>query len=194
LTGPTSLVPGQAARFTLDIVTGASTRRAGFDVAVSAGTLAPLPQPNESWINSGELTHTKNWPKGATVQLGFTVTAPTSPGSFRIFATALSSDGVDDPSGDGASAVFSDVAVPAPADADLGVVDLNATPADLDVISSATEVKSMPAPDLGPPKDEPRWACACDLGRARSGSGFPLAFPFAFVVLVGVGVRRSRSG
>jgi len=81
LSGPASLLAGQTATYTLDVITGASTAKVGFDVAAEAGTLGTVAgQPNESWIDNGELAHTKNWPSGKTVQVQFTFTAPADPG------------------------------------------------------------------------------------------------------------------
>src|SRR5947209_3426783 len=77
LSGPPALRPGQQATYTLDVVTAASDTTVGFDIAASAGTLGIVAgQANASYLDGGEVTHTKSWPRGKTVQLMFTLTAP----------------------------------------------------------------------------------------------------------------------
>ena len=154
LSGPSALAAGQTATYTIDIVTGASTAHAGFDIATSAGALATIAQTNESWLNSGEITHTRNWPKGSTIQLMFQLTAPAAPGPLTIFATALDSDGVDDTGGDGAASTTFAVDVQAPPD--LAGADFAGAPlpdlAQVDAVSSATEfsdTRHYLAPVLG---------------------------------------------
>jgi hypothetical protein len=189
LIGPTTLSPGEKATFTLDVITGASTAHVGFDIAASAGTLAKISgQPNESFVNSGEITHTKNWPKGATVQLMFSLTAPDTPGTLTLFVNALRSDGVDDTGGDRAAGATLDVSVSAP---DLAGADLAGEPlldlSTVDAVSSATTVKPMPTTSPGPPRDEAHWACDCRVGgrRALSPSALWLFGPLGlFVILI----------
>jgi hypothetical protein len=173
LRGPATLFAGQSGTFTLDVITGASTTKVGFDVGASAGALSAVAgQPNESWMLGGDLAHTKNWPSGKTVQLEFTFTAPNDPGPLTLYLAALASDGVDDRGGDGTASTTMAVDVLPPGDlagadfagADLGeLLDL-AT----DAVSAATTVVPMARPDAGPPRDEPRWACDCRVAARRA--------------------------
>jgi hypothetical protein len=170
LSGPTALGAGEKATYTLDVVTGASTAHVGFDVAASDGTIAKIAgQLNESYVDSGELTHSKNWPKGATVQLMFSLTAPATAGTVTLYVNALRSDGVDDTGGDGVGGATLDVTVSAPSDlagADLAgdVLDLAA----VDAVSSATAVMPSPMTNAGPPHDEAHWSCDCRVGGRRA--------------------------
>ncbi len=194
LSGPSALAAGQTATYTIDIVTGASTAHAGFDIATSAGALATIAQTNESWLNSGEITHTRNWPKGSTIQLMFQLTAPAAPGPLTIFATALDSDGVDDTGGDGAASTTFAVDVQAPPD--LAGADFAGAPlpdlAQVDAVSSAT---MMPPPqvDMGPRRDEPRWACdASGAGAASTGAVIVVLVLVASRFRINREIRRSR--
>jgi hypothetical protein len=189
LSGPTMLGAGEKATFTLDVVTGASTAHVGFDIAASAGTLAKIAgQPNESFVNSGEITHTKNWPKGATVQLMFSLTAPDTPGTVTLFVNALRSDGVDDTGGDRAAGATLDVTVSAPPD--LAGADLAGEPlldlSTVDAVSSATTVKPTPTTSPGPPRDEAHWACDCRVGgrSAPAPSALPVLLPLGLFVIL----------
>ena len=171
--GPEVLAPGESGTYELDIVTGASARHAGWDIAASDGTLAVVAgQPNESYVNNGELTHNKNAPAGETVALKFTFTAPAQTGPVTLFATGLSTDGADNTANDAQAATTLEIKVadPTPPPDLLGLdlfgVDL-AEPPDLseplDAISSATQVDRPSSPDLGPPRNEPTWSCDCNL-------------------------------
>ncbi len=180
--GPASLLAGETATYAIDVVTGASTSCAGFDVATSAGALATVPQTNESLLNSGEISHTKNWPKGKTVRVMFNLTAPAQDGPLTLFATALDSDCVDDTSGDspGSATYAVTVSTPAP-NADLSSMpDLLA----MDAISSATE---HPKPKPGPVTNEARWACGVSDGTSLSGAALALAALLALALR-----RRAR--
>jgi hypothetical protein len=196
LSGPARLSPGQSATYTLDIVTGASTAHAGFDVATSAGTIKAIAgQPNESYIAGGELTHTKNWPQGETVQLRFELVAPSLAGPLTLYVNALQSDGVDDTGGDGTAGATLAVDVAEPAD--LAGVDLAGTPPpDLlpppDAISSATEVKPTPQPAAVPPHNEPKWACDCRIGGQGRDLGAGAAALLAPLLLAARAWRRRR--
>lgn len=189
LSGPVALLTGQSGTFTLDVVTGASTAKVGFDVAASAGTLSAIAgQPNESWVIGGEVAHTKNWPSGKTVQLKFTFTAPPDPGPLTLYLAALQSDGVDDRAGDGTASTTLPVDVFAPGDlagADLAGADLGEL-LDLapDAVSTATTVQPMVRPDAGPPRDEARWACDCRVAAhgAPPDAGPPLLLIIALLI------------
>ncbi len=177
LSGPPSLAFGQTATYSIDIVTGASSHKVGFDIATDQGALAVVNQTNESWLNSGEITHTKNWAQGKEVRVMFNLTAPSTTGILTLYGTALNSDGVDDPSGDAAAAATLQVEVSATG----APFDLST----LDAISNATE---KPTPqDMGPPKDEARWACSFGEGAAASGLAFVAA------ALMALALRRRRA-
>ena len=149
-------------------------------------------QVNESYLNSGELTHTKNWPKGATVQLMFSLTAPDAPGTVTLFVNALRSDGIDDTGGDGTGGATLDVMVSAPID--LAGADLAGDTLDMaavDAVSSATTVMPMPTASPGPPRDEAHWSCDCRIGSRAApplGALVVVALPFALLVF-----RRRKS-
>jgi MYXO-CTERM domain-containing protein len=53
-------------------------------------------------------------------------------------------------------------------------------------VSSATTVKPAPVRDLGPPRNEARWACDCQLARAATPS------PGALVTLLPLGLLALR--
>jgi hypothetical protein len=176
LSGPVALAVGESATYAIDIVTGASTAAVGFDIAADQGALAVVPgQTNASWLNSGEITHTKDWPKGKEVRLMFQFTAPAAAGTATIYATGLHSDGVDDPGGDQAASTTLAVTVGGTA----APLDL----AGVDAISAATE---KPAPDAGAHKDEPTWGCHFG-GGATSGAALITAAILAVALL-----RRRR--
>jgi MYXO-CTERM domain-containing protein len=187
LTGPSTLFAGQTANYTVDVVTGATTRVAGFDVAVSGGTLANVTQANPSFLNDGEISH-KNPSKGSTVQWQVAFTAPSSAGTVTMFAGGLSADGDGTTNGDdnGNATLQIDVtAAPDLAGVDLGGFDL----AVVDMVSAATPMQPAPTTvDMGPPKDEKRWACACQVGGTGDlGSGAGV-----LLLLAGVIIGRMR--
>ena len=193
LNGPSTLTPGESAVYTLDVVTGASTRSAGFDVAVSDGQLAMIAQNNATFLNNGEISHKLPLARGQTVQVRFQLIAPSSPGALTLFATALSADGDGTTSGDGtASATLQLTVEPAPdlAGLDLAGFDL----ATVDAITSATSAAepSPSHPDLGPPHDEPRWACGCRVG-ARGDEDGAGALVLALALLLMMATRSRRA-
>ncbi len=194
LTGPTKVAVGTSGVYALDVVTAASGHAAGFDVAASDGVLGTVSQANESWINNGELSHTKTWPTGKQIRVQLTLT-PSAPGPITLFANALDSDATDDPGGDGvASTTF---ALEAVSGADLAGVDLAgadlASGEDLATVDAVSGASTMaePKPDLGPPHDEARWACACDVGGRRAPAS--ATGPLALVVLATALLRRARA-
>ncbi len=138
---------GQKATFTLDVVSAASSTTVGFDIASSAGKLGIVAGPtNTSYRDGGEVRHTKSWPTGKTVQLEFTLTAPSDPGPLTLYVNALASNGIDQAKDGTSAGRMFDVTVQAPpADLSSQLVDFGgavtdlATPFDLaqvDAISS----------------------------------------------------------
>ncbi len=199
LDGPSELAAGASAVYTFDVVTGASNREAGFDIATSDGTLGAIAQNTASFLNNGEISHKLPLGKAATVQVRFQLTAPATAGTLTLFATGLSADGDGNTDNDGTAATTFAVTVTGPADlagVDLSGVDLAAPLADLspavDAISSATSPEPAPAPklDLGPPRNEPKWACDCHLGPAVEIGALPLLL---LAAMIAIALRR-RSG
>lgn len=187
LFGPTSIPVGRASFFRLDIVTGASTREGSWDVAVIGdAVLDTVGGPPEAQILNGELTHTSTRAAGATVSVSFTL-RPSTPGTITLYANGLSSDG-SGTGGDGVGAAQLAIAVEPPAD--LAGVDLTG----FDLAEPAPELPDLAgAPDLAkpPPRDEPQWACACDVGgSAPSPPGAALFV--ATALLLSLSRRRFR--
>jgi MYXO-CTERM domain-containing protein len=210
ISGPATVQTGTQATYTLDVVTGASSGICvGMDIGTSDGMLGiPAGQANGPYVylNSGEITHNQNWSRltGQTVQLSFTLTAPAAAELVTLHAWALSSDCSDDESGDSGAGVKLDVTVVEPAmpppdfagtNADLSGIDFAApelpdlASGGVDAISSATMAQPQPpGPDLGPPKNEPTWACNCRMGGAHGLA--PLgALLFVLALLT---IRRAR--
>ena len=204
ISGPATLEVGTQATYTLDVVTGASSACVGFDIGASDGKLGVIStQANQSYLIDppGEITHTKMWPTGATVQLQFTFTAPAQAEMVTLKAWALRSDCADDEAGDsGAGGKLAvnviEPAAPPPDFAgttlDLAGVDFSEPEipdlsSSVDAISSAT---AQMTPDMGklPPRDEPTWACNCQLGGHA-----PVPVPaLALLVLALLSIRRAR--
>ncbi|MDP1918088.1 MAG: choice-of-anchor V domain-containing protein [Myxococcales bacterium] len=92
LTGPATLNAGQTGSFSLTI-TGGPGVRGGMNVAVS-GTAAVLNAGAGSAKESGELRHASPLAfGGGSVTWNFTVTAPTTAGSFTLFGAGNSCNG-----------------------------------------------------------------------------------------------------
>jgi hypothetical protein len=177
--GPSTIAAGSAASYRLDIVTGASTRGASWDVAVVGdAALGVESGPPAAQILDGELTHTAMHASGATVSVPFTL-RPGSAGQLMLYANALSSDG-SGTGGDGTGAAQLAITVEPPPDLaglDLAGLDL-AEPADL------AAPLDLATPSKPPPADEPQWACACDVGRGRGHDRAPAPPPVAVLFAV----------
>jgi hypothetical protein len=201
LSGPATLAPGELEVYTLkiaaDVVSSATMPAnlpySGLDVATSAGTLGTVVQMNPTHILDGEVSHTDKLPRANIVQVMFSLTAPPAGGPLTLYAAGLSADGDGTPAGDAASATTLAVMVSAPPD--LAGVDLAGPPpldlsAPVDALSSATPAaRPTVKPDLGPPTDEPRWACDCRVGaRAPLDAGPALML----VALAALRLRRRR--
>jgi hypothetical protein len=189
------------------------SRAAGIDIAASAGTtLATVSQVNQTRLISGEISHTTALPSAKTIAISFSVTAPMQ-GPLTIFAAALSVDSNGATSGDSlaTTTLAVNVSNPSPPDlasnpsadlaevvsnadlanvvsnADLGNVvssaDL-ASNADLaDVVSAASPREKPATADLGPPKNEARWACGSTVG-AMAVPGAPLGLVLVLALLL----------
>jgi hypothetical protein len=210
LSGPTTLAAGAIGTYTLlidtDVTSSASTampRSAGLDVATTGGTLGTVVQMNSTRILDGELSHTDKLPRADLVQVMFTLKAPDTAGTVTLYAAALSANGDGTNQGDGTDSTQLAVQVSAPpppdlatpldlAGLDLAGLDLLsppdlAPPPDLamDVVTSATP-PAMPTvkADMGPPRDEPRWACDCQLGAPVRVGGVPVLFALMLAALL----------
>ncbi|KFA86745.1 MXAN_6652 family MXYO-CTERM-anchored protein [Archangium violaceum] len=102
LTGPSSLAAGATGEYTLTI-TGGPGLRGGMNVAVD-NTAASLEPGTGSKKQSNELTH--NAPKPAAsgaITFNFSLVAPPSAGSVKIFAAGNSVNGDNNSTGDAAA-------------------------------------------------------------------------------------------
>ena len=101
LSGPTTLAAGAVGLYTFTIIGGPGLT-AGLDVSVSgsAGSLAP--SGDDTQIISGELTHAAPKPfVGGQASFSFTWTAPAYGGTFTLYASGNSTDGMLSLAGDG---------------------------------------------------------------------------------------------
>jgi len=179
LSGPQHLLPGEHGSYTFDVVTGATSNVAGLDVAASAGTLVSLTQNNPTFLNNGEISHKGGPAKGATVQWRFELVAPTDASTVTLFGAGLAANANGGTSGDNTGTTSLLVSIGDPPD--LAGADLSgAPPPDLstvDAVSAASPPEPMTGAkvDLGPPHDDPTWACACDVGgRPKQVAWWPL--------------------
>ena len=90
LTGPMLVSAGSGALYSL-VIEGLAMG-AGFDIAVSDGSLQPGQAGGAKLIGS-DLSHSASWPKGAKTTIDFAFTAPVTPGKVTIYITVLSVDG-----------------------------------------------------------------------------------------------------
>jgi hypothetical protein len=208
ITGPTTLEVGTQATYSLDVVTGASSGVCvGFDVGTTDGTLSiPAGQTNSPnmYLNNGEVTHNQGWASmhGMTVRVSFALAAPANAETVTLHAWALRSDCVDDESGDSGAGTKLDVNVVAPAapppdfagtTLDLAGVDFaepeipDLANGSVDAISSATMPPPSHADDMGPPRNEPTWACNCQLGGRA-----PVPLPALALLLLALSILRAR--
>lgn len=98
ISGPSSVSTGSTNTYTLTI-TRATKTGAGCDIAAKTGTLAPV--SSTIHLSGTELTHNDNIPMtGNTVSILFSYTAPSSPVSDTLFATALATNSNGNETGD----------------------------------------------------------------------------------------------
>jgi hypothetical protein len=180
LQGPPAMVAGSSADFQLvidtDVNSSASAKRsAGFDIAAGAGTLATVDQVNQTRVVGGEISHTTAVPAAKTVAISFSLTAPDQPGSMlTLYAAALSVDSNGAKTGDSLATTTLQVAV-------------TASPPDLADVVSGASTRDHPTDDMGPPKDEPRWAC----GSYAGAMPVPVAVgPMLAILLLALLLRR----
>ncbi|WNG55256.1 hypothetical protein F0U59_11040 [Archangium gephyra] len=102
LTGPSSLAAGATGQYTLTI-TGGPGLRGGFNVAVD-NTAASLEPGTGSKKQSNELTHTAPKPAASgAITFDFSLVAPPSAGTVKIFAAGNSVNGDNNSTGDGSA-------------------------------------------------------------------------------------------
>lgn len=117
LSGPATLQTGQRGTYTLTITGGAGVQ-GGLDVATDAAGALLAAGPGTQLLN-GEVTQSSPGRfSGGALSFSFSVTAPTTAGSFKLFAAGLSSNG-SGTSGDGTGATSQTVTVTASAPANV---------------------------------------------------------------------------
>jgi hypothetical protein len=90
INGPTSVVKGQTAQFSL-VISRAGQTGAGLDVATRRGTLAAVTSGTR--LQSGEITHNNNLAmSGGTITILFNYTAPATAGVDTLWANGLASN------------------------------------------------------------------------------------------------------
>ncbi|MEO8605341.1 MAG: choice-of-anchor V domain-containing protein [bacterium] len=113
--GPTAAAPGETITLTFSVHAATPAQRAaGFNVAVQngGGTLATLSGQDER-LSGGELTHTepKDNDAGRNASWDFRWTAPTTPGSYRLFGAGNSVNHNGQSSGDRSNTTRLDIDV-----------------------------------------------------------------------------------
>jgi MYXO-CTERM domain-containing protein len=192
---PATMIAGSTATVSVDIVSSATAPlSAGYDIAVSDGTLDVISGATSSKTLNGEVTHTRAIGPAATLTAQARFTAPATPGVVTLFVTAISSNG-SGASGDGTATSTRQITIEPPPDLlglDLTGVDLAEPPPDLsgvDAITSASHVDM--AGTKPPPADERRWACDCQVAGHAAPTSALLPFLVA-VALLGASLRRRR--
>jgi PKD repeat protein len=109
----TTVSPGSTSSYTLTM-TGGPAVNAGLDVAVSAGTIIDTNASGTRILN-GELTMSSPIPvSGGSISWTFDWQAPTSSGTYTIYAAALSANGNGGTSNDGTETTSLQLTVSAP--------------------------------------------------------------------------------
>lgn len=97
ITGPSTLMPGASATYTVTISGGAAVR-AGLNAAVSGGTLIA---GSGTQVMGGEVTHSAPGMFNAgTAAFSFTLTAPATSSTLRLYVAGLSASGGNAEMGD----------------------------------------------------------------------------------------------
>ena len=111
LTGPGEAVaPGSTQTVNLTIADGQQAK-AGFNVAADTGITFTDNQPDSTQKLNGELTHTTPITVANGTTWTFEFIAPNAPGTYRIYASALSADGTGTADNDNSASAFADVVV-----------------------------------------------------------------------------------
>lgn len=164
--GPHMLIAGQTASYTLAIDGTTGMVGGAFDIAAGDGTLSPADA--NSQLMTGELTHTSNFPRGKSIKVSFSFTAPAARGPVTLFAAGMATDAKGTPDGDASVTTTLVITVGDPPDlagVDQAGLDLSqppdlAPPVDLAQADQAVAKKVF--------HDEPRWDCGCRLGARRT--------------------------
>lgn len=111
LSGPRELAPGATGQYTLTL-TGGAAKVGGMNVAVDSAAAVLEPGTGQQKLG-GELTHTAPQAfTNGTLRYDFTLVAPSTPGTFKLFASGNSANGDLTSSGDRGSSTSMEVTVP----------------------------------------------------------------------------------
>ncbi|WP_434388094.1 MXAN_6652 family MXYO-CTERM-anchored protein [Melittangium boletus] len=111
LTGPTELEPGATGQYTL-VITGGAAKVGGMNVAVD-NSAAKLAAGTGSKTIGDEITHIKPQAfTGNELRFDFSLVAPTTPGTIKIFGAGNSANGDLGSEGDRGSTTTLSVTVP----------------------------------------------------------------------------------
>ena len=151
INGPATLKAGETEAYSVVVVSGASAKSVGFDVASSAGTLAPAAGGAADRGFNGDVTHSAPAmvTGGGTVTFFFTLTAPATAGKVTLFTDALSADGDGTEAGDADKAATFDITVSAPPPPP----DMAVPPPPPDLAMPDLAMPDLARPDLIPPPD-----------------------------------------
>ncbi|MGH7787766.1 MAG: choice-of-anchor V domain-containing protein [Candidatus Binatia bacterium] len=137
--GPGEMAVGSSATFRFEVASKVPVQdAAGFDVAAAAGTLAVIDGQGTRRAN-GELTHTdpKDTDEHMIAAWEFTWTAPTAPGTYRLFGAGNAVNLNRQSSGDRGAKTNFDVDV-------VAAVDPTATPTPSPLPPTATATRTVP--------------------------------------------------
>ncbi|MGD9763829.1 MAG: choice-of-anchor V domain-containing protein [Candidatus Binatia bacterium] len=143
--GPSQLAPGAMATFRFEVQAGSAAQTgAGFNVASSAGTLAAIAGQGAKML-AGELTHSAPKDNDASHVAGwdFSWTAPTQPGTYRLFGAGNSVNLNNAQTGDNAAATTLDVVVGAVAETPTATPTATAIPATATASATATRTATQ---------------------------------------------------
>ena len=112
LEGPAALTAGQTGNYAL-IITGGPGVKAGFNVATGGVDGATLTAGAGSKLVNGELTHSlpKAFVNGAPVRFDFTLVAPGTNGTLKVFGAGNSVNGDNEKTGDAHANATLDVVI-----------------------------------------------------------------------------------
>lgn len=205
IAGPMLVAPGVRSSYTLTINSSLATfRQGGCDISVTSGSLAPNAMQSGTRINGVDLVHNLGLARaaGGPLTIRFDVVAPTSPGSYTIYAAgnatngslssgdawALASLAVTVASGDGGTTPdvpVTDVPVADVPVADVPTVDAT-TPTDASVGEDALPWTADTLLPFDPARSEAYGRCSARPGENR-GSGV-----WAFALLGLAAMLRGR--
>lgn len=157
LSGPKTVTAGERKTYRYVMTAASSSRRSsGLDVAASGGTLSLDPSESKTRLSSGEVTHSSPKSVDGPVTWSFRWRAPSSAGTYTLYAAGIRGDGHGD-SGDETGSTTLEITVLAGTAADAGA----STP-----------------PVGGDASGAPSCSgSGCNKGRPRSDAGVPGAAP-----------------